>query len=103
MGQITHSFLHLNAQGQPDSTVNVELWTGKETVPYWQAPKIGDFTNHGNGQYSIVLSAKVVGTILIDGSLRNDADKNIIFPSDVVDGSEINDNSITPQKTTFLY
>jgi hypothetical protein len=96
------------SNGLPDATATVELYTGSDTSPFWTTPKIGDFSNNGDGSYYIDLTSSIKGTVLVNGApyvpMQNhwfQGDDGAGLGPNAVKTENIEDQAVTPAKTTF--
>jgi hypothetical protein len=87
-----------NSNSMADPTAVVELWTGLTGSPFFQAPKIGDLTNHGNGEYSIdVPDGTGPVTVVVDG-VASLSRRNITIGS----GATVSDGTLNLAKMDHL-
>ena len=91
---VRHSIVLRQPGGAAKSGQSVELYTALETSPFYTNPKIGDFTDNGDGAYYIDITTGLKGTVLVNGA---------IYPPRVNhkfsgDDADIPDDSITSAK-----
>lgn len=91
---VRHAFALTNSANQLAPGQTVELWTGMSVAPYYQSPKIGDFTDNGDGQYYIDITSTVKGTVLVNSQVLVPL-TNKLFDGDDYGTGTIADGSIT--------
>jgi hypothetical protein len=113
------TILKLDANGNPDPGATIEVWTFLNGSPHYQSPKIGDFTDNGDGTYYIDNNGeRFKGTVLVNSVVFTPMIGKF-FPGEemVLDGEittvklddgavtnpKIADGAVSPDKTDFLY